>query len=141
MSDIHEIHARARNWAAHVEQLLKASTRSAGAVDTGHLQQSINERVAVLKDGESLAVSFGFSRYGVFVEKGAGKGKGGKKGSAWYDKAGVRKRTSPTSLGKMNTGARRAQKWFNPILKNELPRLADAVAQLIDLQAQKALIK
>lgn len=137
---IDEIHLQATLWAGETEAALKSSVSSAGALDTGALQSSVNKRVIRMNNG-GIAISFGFRRYGVYVEKGAGKGKGGKKGSMWYDKSGDRRRTDPASLGKMNTGGRKAQKWFNPVLRREMEELADAVAEHIDLQVTKALIK
>lgn len=137
---IEDVRLQSHAWASATELALKSSIVSAGAYDTGSLQDSVNERVKEMSNG-GIAISFGFNRYGVYVEKGAGKGKGGKKGSMWYDKSGARRRTNPNSLGKMNTGDRRAQKWFNPTLRRETEKLADLVAEIIDLQTKKALIK
>lgn len=78
--------------------------------------------------GEVIGGGFRFDRYLVFVHKGAGKGHGGSKGSTWLDAHGQRRRTNPKSFGKMNTGARQAEEWLNPVLDEEVPKLADIVA-------------
>ncbi|MBS7565067.1 hypothetical protein KHS38_11690 [Mucilaginibacter sp. Bleaf8] len=80
------------------------------------------------KYGEVDQGGFIFDRHLVFVHKGAGKGHGGTKGSSWIGPNGERKRTNPNSFGKMNTGERQAEEWLNPVLEEEVPKLADIVA-------------
>lgn len=78
--------------------------------------------------GEISSVSFKFDRYLVFVNKGAGKGYGGSKGSSWYDKLGNKHTTNSNSLSKMGTGNRRAKDWINPVIDEQVPKLAAIVA-------------
>ncbi|WP_374949639.1 hypothetical protein [Mucilaginibacter sp.] len=78
--------------------------------------------------GEIDSMYIRFNRYLVWLHKGAGKGKGGSKGSTWTDKNGIRRRTNPASFGKMNTGSRHAEEWLNPVMDKQLPKLADIVA-------------
>jgi len=89
--------------------------------------------------GEINRISFGFNRYLVFVHKGAGKGKGGSKGSSWINKSGNKVTTNPGSLGKMNTGQRKSKEFLNPVLERKLPILADIVAGFKADQVVKAI--
>ena len=50
---------------------------------------------------------------------GAGKGRGGSKGSRWVDKYGNSKKTNPESLGKMGTGGRVAKPFINQVLESD----------------------
>ncbi len=87
-------------------------------------------RTAVKKRGGiPEKISIKFKRYLVFVEKGAGRGHGGEKGGSWINAKGERVRTNPNSLGKMNSGFRRADPWFNPVIKVEVPKLAEEIAK------------
>lgn len=76
-------------------------------------------------------VSFKFPRSLVWTHKGAGKGRGGVKGSVWYDALGIRHSTSPGSFGKMGTGGRRAKPWLNDTLEaaTGVDELASIVAE------------
>jgi hypothetical protein len=86
--------------------------------------------------GEIDGIGFKFDRYLIFVHKGANKGHGGAKGSTWTDAHGVLKRTNPLSLGKMNTGNSLEKPWLNPVMDDQVPKLADIVA---DFKAELAL--
>jgi hypothetical protein len=67
-------------------------------------------------DGAVNSVGIKLRRSLVYVHKGAGKGRGGSKGSKWVDKFKVEKSTNPNSLGKMGTGGRRAKPFINEVL-------------------------
>ena len=139
-SALEKIRSSAEDWASGVESALRQSLVSVGAVDSGGGQSSIDSLVA-LQYGDSLGIWFGFRRYLVMVEKGAGRGHGGKKGSSWRGKDGKIHRTNPASLGKINTGHRKAMRWFNPVIKREIGKLADLAAENFAIQATKILIK
>lgn len=85
---------------------------------------------------EANRIGFSFVREGVYTHKGAGKGQGGTKGSNWYNLKGELKSTQLGSLMKMGTGNRQPKEWFNPIIENQLPQLADLVS---DFSASLAL--
>jgi hypothetical protein len=68
-------------------------------------------------------ISIAMPRHAIYVHKGAGKGRGGSKGSTWINAKGEQKSTNPNSLGKMNTGNRNAKPWFDPIVDRKLPEL------------------
>ncbi len=89
--------------------------------------------------GEIDGGAFRFARYLIFPHKGAGKGMGGNVGSRWMDTHGNMKTTNPLSMGKMNTGSRHAEPWLNPVLDEEVPKLADIVAGFKADQAIKAI--
>jgi hypothetical protein len=102
-------------------QMIHSANRSGDGLDS--LRSSTSKSYGEIDRG-----GFKFERYLIFAHKGAGKGQGGSKGSQWYDPHGVLKSTNPLSLGKMNTGSRRAEEWLNPVLDDEVPKLADIVA-------------
>lgn len=93
-------------------------------------------------DGEIDHGGFKFNRYLIFPHKGAGRGFGGATGSTWYDPRGLQHSTNPESFGKMNTGSRHAEEWMNPVLDEDVPKLADIVAGFkADLAVKQIQIK
>lgn len=102
-------------------RLVTSPNRSGDSLD--RLKYKTKSRYGEVDQG-----GFIFDRHLVFVHKGAGKGHGGMKGSSWIGPNGQRKRTNPNSFGKMNTGERQAEEWLNPVLEEEVPKLADIVA-------------
>ena len=95
---------------------------------TGAGAKSING-VVKKKDYVPYALRFRMERYLAWQDKGAGRGHGGTKGSSWTNKNGVLKRTNPESLGKMNKGNRHAQPFIEETIVEQLPVLADLLAQ------------
>lgn len=83
------------------------------------------------KNGTINKVGFTFPRSLIWPHKGAGKGRGGNKGSRWVDKYGASHTTDPKSLGKMGTGGRRAKPFFNNVLDGArgVDELATIVAE------------
>lgn len=61
-------------------------------------------------------ISLSFPRSLIYPHKGAGKGRGGTRGSRWVDKYGNAKKTNPESYGKMGTGGRVAKPFINDAL-------------------------
>ncbi len=80
------------------------------------------------RDGQIVKVSKTFPREIIWTHKGAGKGRGGTKGSRWTDKYGNRKSTKPSSLGKMGTDGRTAKPFVNDSM--EAPAGVDALATI-----------
>ncbi len=68
------------------------------------------------KDGGIRVVSIKFPRSLIYTMKGAGKGRGGSKGSKWTDKYGAAHTTNPKSFGKMGTAGRTEKPFFNNTL-------------------------
>ena len=81
------------------------------------------------QQGTVNRISISMPRHAIFVHVGAGKGRGGAKGSTWVNNKGERKTTNPNSIGKMNTGNRTAKEWYNPIIDRELPKLQAIVGK------------
>jgi hypothetical protein len=66
-----EIIKIAKSWAVDTSQLLSANAPR----DTGELAKSIKGKVRKFSNGD-LAIGFSIKRYGVFVHKGVGRGRG-----------------------------------------------------------------
>lgn len=117
-------------WAKETTVLLKISLRSLVKKDIT-LSNSIKPKLYYDKqyNREVYRVGFAFNREGVYVHKGAGRGQAGRVGSQWRNLRGELKKTSLSSLGKMGTGNRQPKEWFNPIIDQQLPKLADIVAE------------
>ena len=126
-----------RNWGEKVEALLKQSAQSR----FGHEDRPISDEFPRLSDSiklnlrfdkqyklETRSVGFSVARHGVYLHEGAGRGYGGLTGSKWTDRYNKKHTTNPDSMGKMGTGNRTAEYWFNDIIRNNMPELADIVA-------------
>jgi len=79
--------------------------------------------------GEASKLGFTFPYYMVFVHKGAGRGYGGNKTGLFTKKNGSKGATSKSSMGRMGTGRRIAKPWFNPVIEERFPALANLVAE------------
>lgn len=87
-----------------------------------------NQKVATKKyNGEANKITFSFPYYMVFVHKGAGRGYGGIKSGLFTRANGAKGVTNKLSFGKMGTGKRVAKPWFNPVLEEQFPFLAELV--------------
>lgn len=107
---------------------------------------SENQKVDVKNyAGEASKINFAFPYYLVFVHKGAGRGYGGSKSGLFTQKGGGKGKTNRNSFGKMGTGKRVAKPWFNPVLEDQFPELANIVSAYhgdkVVLKLQKILIK
>lgn len=94
--------------------------------------------------GEVSKLSFNFPYYMVFVHKGAGRGYGGNKSGLFTKGDGSKGTTSKTSMGRMGTGRRKPKPWFNPVIEERFPALAELVrnyhAGKVILNIQRVLI-
>jgi hypothetical protein len=118
-------------WAIHATARLKANARMR-VVRNLLLSDSIRPNLYYDRQygKEVNRIGFSFVREGVYIEKGASRGYGGYRGgSSWYNRRGQLKTTELDSLMKMGTGRRRANPWFNPVIAQELPYLADLVGE------------
>lgn len=128
----------AHEWAINTEHELQMKL----PIVSGALFNSIRNKVKI-RDGFPTAITFGMKRYGVYLEKGAGAGYGGTGKSTWYYEGkskrfskwnkgkGNRRTANPMSLGKMNSGNRAAEPWFNPTIEENIGKLADKVAEAL----------
>lgn len=78
--------------------------------------------------GEVNQIGFSFPYYLVFVHKGAGRGYGGAKTGFFTNGRGGKGITNPLSKGRMGTGRRIPKPWFNPVIEENFPVLADLIA-------------
>ncbi len=117
---------------------LDATTNASSEVanGTGALVASIKQSTGT-RDGQIDRVGLKFARHGIYFEKGAGRGKGGTKGSRWRNAAGETKTTRANSLGKMNTGSRKAKPWLNPALETAKDNIQEVVVDFY----QDAIVK
>ena len=118
-----------RQWTPGSVEALRASLSNLGVRKTGLLIRMLKARNR-MEGMEITAIRFEFPRYAVYVEKGALRGHGGVKGSRWIGPDGKTRRTNPASLGKMDTGAARARRWFNPVMSARVEDLADQLVKL-----------
>lgn len=117
----------ARAWGKATLEQLRKELQGLGVRRTGLLLRELRVRTGQ-QYGRVNRVTFSFPRYLVMVEKGAGKGYGGRKGSTWYT-GGKKRRTASSSLGKMNTGKRQARPTYNPTMDRRVPVLAELAAR------------
>lgn len=139
--DIQRYNAAIRTWGREERGKLGGSLNALGVRATGALVRELGVRYGQ-RYGQVNYIGFKFARYGVFVEKGAGRGHGGKKGSRWRTERGELRRTNPASFGRMGAGGRPAKPWFNPVMEPGVERLADLVAEHVaDMAVKNILIK
>ncbi|MDU1906655.1 MAG: hypothetical protein E6772_17960 [Dysgonomonas sp.] len=126
---LNEYNDNVKDWGKNTSVKLKASVKSLIDRDL-LLSDSIKPKVYYDRKyaKEANRVGFTFVREGVYVHKGAGRGKGGTKGSKWFNLKGERMSTNPDSLFKMGTGSRQPKEWFDPVVEQELLQLADLVS-------------
>lgn len=115
-----------RAWGKQAQSALKSSVRSLVRNDVV-LSRSIRAKAYYDRSGgiaEVNRVGFSFAREGIFIHHGARRGRGGYVGSSWLDRHGERKFRASESAGKMSGGI----KWFDPVIEDLIPQLADIVA-------------
>ena len=133
LSNTAEFNRYFRSWASKVRRKLRSSARwfSDGksesfvtrGINTGNVRQeeklAASIRTRMKQDyGRYDSVSFNFEGHGVFIHKGVGKG---------YKQAG----SFVTRTAKIDSSKSRiAVEWFNPVLNDYLPELADKVAEM-----------
>jgi hypothetical protein len=131
MSPLETAMQQAKQWAVGTDGELVAGLFSHS--DTAALRQSIEAKVhQSRKFPDTIRVTFNFDRHGAMLWKGAGRGIGGRIGSTWTTKNGVRKRTNPLSLNKLGTGTRTPVNWFAPVLERNLGALSEQVGLVYD---------
>lgn len=94
-------------------------------IGPGHDQQKVSVKKYA---GEASKIDFSMPYYMVFVHKGAGRGYGGSKTGEFTSLLGGKRKTNTSSLGKMGTGKRKAKPFFNPVIEQLFPQLADIIA-------------
>jgi hypothetical protein len=135
-SPLQEVIDACKDWTNDTKAALKQRAHG----DTGAGRKSIKGRLKV-RSQEPYAISFTFNRYLVWVEKGAGKGAGGAKGSKWRNAKGELKSTNPLSKNKMGK-LRDEQPWYDETIQERLPilneliekHLSDSIVKYIGLR-------
>lgn len=124
-------------WQDSVSKQLRASIGSRSL----RIARELQPKAYTDNYGLINRLGFSFPRHGVYIHKGAGRGQGGFMGSKWsYLKrvngveinTSIIRHTNPESLGKQNEGKRLAYHWFDPVIKNRLPELADICMRYFD---------
>lgn len=134
---------RVIGWAQRTSAAMKATGNALGishranSPSPGSSLDRIADRVGY-KGTIIERISFKFPRTLIWTHKGAGKGRGGLLGSTWYDKYGLKHTTNPNSLGKMDTGGRKAKPFFNDVI--ESPTGVDELANIVAEESGDAII-
>lgn len=134
---------RVQEWAQRTESSLKGGSNALGITHRGDSPSpgasigKIKNRVK-FRGGIIEVVSFKFPRTLIWTHKGAGKGRGGVKGSVWYDRVGIKHSTDPDSMGKMGTGGRVAKPWFNNTI--EAPTGVEELATIVAEESGDAIV-
>lgn len=117
------------DWATLTKHVLRYSIKSKVKRDV-YLSDSLKANMYYDKKygKEVNKVGFSFVREGIYIHKGAGRGQGGYIGGRWINRHGQRKQRATESAGLQGTGNRKPIEWFDPVIENRLPRLADIVA-------------
>ena len=133
-----KFNAAVEAWAGKVESQLRASAQSKFNHRPPDKVTALQPRLAdsikanVRKDRkyrlESRSIGFDIARHGVYLQKGAGTGQGGRKGSKWISRKMDWVKTDPKSLGKMDSGNRQAVDWFNDVIDSNMEELIGIVA-------------
>lgn len=135
------------------KEVLSAIKSEAGTMGIEHRENSPSSGASVEKmkdkyksqDGAVNKISITLRRNLIYTHKGAGKGRGGVKGSKWVDKYGSTKSTKESSKGKAGTGGRKEKPFINKILEEEgngVDKIATIAAEeLGDAIVNKMLIK
>lgn len=127
-----------KQWADNLLKLIKSSGsgfsithRENSPSPTASLNKFKNR--LYLQGGAVNRIGINFPRSLIYTHKGAGKGRGGVKGSRWVDKYGTSHTTNPKSMGKMGTGGRKEKPFINKVLDGSqgMEKLADIVAEKI----------
>lgn len=109
------LNTAAQNWTRETADKVKKSLDSKVTHYSDNLINSFKGRL-LLDSGIASKISYKFLRYGVFVQKGVGRG--------WP----IESIKSNTSIINSSGKKRVPKDWFNSVLNDQLPKLADAVA-------------
>lgn len=125
------------SWADQVTRQLRATVASRSL----RIARELHPNLYTDKYGIVNRIGFSFPRHGIYIHKGAGRGQGGWLGSKWEKikqingvevSTGIVRHTDPASLGKQDSGNRRAFRWFDPVVKSRLGELESIVLEYFD---------
>lgn len=126
---MYEFNRQVEEWSEKSKLALRSSIKSLVRRDV-YLSDSLKANIYYNRQygKEVNRVGFSFAREGVYIHKGAGRGQGGVIGGRWIDRYGQQKSRSDESAGLQGQGKRKPILWFDPVIENRLPQLADLVA-------------
>lgn len=126
---LREFNQKVEEWSEKSKQDLRVSIQSMVKRNI-YLSDSLKANVYydTKYAKEANRVGFSFAREGIYIHKGAGRGKGGVLGGRWIDRYGTMKTRDPQSAGLQGTGNRKPILWFDPVIDKRIPQLADLVA-------------
>lgn len=126
MANTSSFNAGVGAWGRETKRKMKLRTLQLVLhVGPGHDNQKVTVRKYL---GEANRIQFAFPYYMVYVHKGAGRGYGGTKTGLFTRKNGGKGITRKSSMGRMGTGKRKPKPWFNPVLEERFPALAEIIA-------------
>ncbi len=151
---LEEYNKRVTSWGTQTGLKIRASIRMLTKKGKGDLLKSLRAK-AYKFYGEVDRLAFRFVRHGVFFHKGVGRGyamSGGKvirvSGSAstayWKEYARQKNRSFEPKVLRAAAMQRKPVEWFNPVINDNIDRLADMVAEMradVAVNATKILIK
>ncbi len=139
-----EFNLNVSRWAITTKsRMVSSAPASAGKREKPEGEEHLKTSVRFSKKkvfGDISAVGFGFARHGIYRSYGAGRGQGGTKGGTWENRHGMKISTNSASLGKMNTGKRRALDWFDVHVKHGIKQLADIAQEYYGDKAMRDLL-
>lgn len=143
MSNTSLYNTEVSSWSLETKRKMKLRTLQLVLhIGPGHDNQEVKVRKYL---GEASKIQFSFPYYMVFVHKGAGRGYGGSKSGLFTNKSGGKSLTNKSSMGKMGGGKRKPKPWFNPVLEERFPELAEIIAgyhgSKVMAKVEKILIK
>lgn len=133
--DLEQYNSDVQGWTTEAVSAMKAAgagmgiTHRSNSPSKGASLPKVKGRLT-FEMGAASKVSIRFPRQLIYTHKGAGKGRGGSKGSRWIDQYGNSKKTNPKSFGKMGTAGRSSKPFINETLDGEhgVEKLADIAA-------------
>lgn len=142
MSAVQEYNREVGDWGRDtLRKTRNAVLRLCLNIGPGYEQQKVSTK---LYAGEASRIDFRFPLHMVFVHKGSGRGYGGSKTGLFTRQDGSKGVTAQTSSGKQGTGKRVPKPWFNPVIEEQFPYLAELVANYhggkVTLNIQRILI-
>jgi hypothetical protein len=125
--EIQQYNAEVSAWSRNTNRKVKLEIARLILKTSTGTAQSMQKSAVTKYGGEASKISFSFPYYMVFVHKGAGRGYGGSITKQFSNAKGGKTKTNTNSLGKMGTGKRKAKPFFNPVVEDAFPILADII--------------
>ncbi len=149
-----EYNEKISSWSAATGTKLRASIQRLTSKGKGDLLRSLRAKNYKYY-GEIDRVAYNFQRHGIFLHKGVGRGYamvGGKvvrisgslQNTFWKEYAKLKNKSLSPKVLSDTPSMRKAVEWFNPVINDNIDKLADLVAEMRadqSVSATKILIK